>query len=103
MTDWFDVGRASSPVDVGALLDSEKVGAHLVGCIEHGALVSIGRTSDGGALSVTVTLDGRYRREYFRHQEELELWFEQALDAVASAPPTASRGRGSGQRGTRGR
>lgn len=98
MTDWFDSGSSSSPADVGALLDSDKIVAHLVGIIERGALLSLGKTSDGGAMSVTVTLDGRWRREYFRDQGDLEVWVEQAYDAVSSAPPPASRGRGSGQR-----
>lgn len=99
---WFDEGTSSSPADIAALLDSDKIAAHLVGIIEHGALLSIGKTSDGGAMSVTVTLDGKWRREYFRDQVALEQWLEQAYDAVASAPTPASRGRGSGTRGRRG-
>jgi len=56
-----------------------------------GALVSIGTTSDGGALGITVTLDGRWRREYFRASEDAASWLLEALAAVESeAPSTAS-------------
>lgn len=47
-----------------------------------GALVSIGRTSDGGALGITVTLDGRWRREYFRDSDEATDWLARAAQAV---------------------
>jgi hypothetical protein len=62
-----------------------------------GALVSMGTTSDGGALGVTVTVDGKWRREYFRDEDELLAWLAQAVAAVHSAkgstPPSAPRGR----------
>lgn len=103
MSDFFDGAGSGSPVDVAKLLDSEAIGGYLVGIIERGALLSLGTTSDGGAMSVTVTLDGRWRREYFRDQEALALWLEQAYDAVASAPRAASPGPDSGQRRRRGR
>jgi hypothetical protein len=60
----------------------------------HGALVGLGTTRDGGALGVTVTVDGSYRREYFRDAEELVAWLEVA-DAVVREiwelnPPVSS-------------
>ena len=66
--------------------------------VDAGALVSLGTTSDGGALSVTVTADGRWRREYFREEDELLAWIAEAIPAVhaakgTEAPPRAPRGR----------
>lgn len=97
MADWFDGGRSGEPLDVPKLLDS-KAGegiAHLVGT---GALVSLGLTSDGGALGVTVTVDGRYRREYFRDEDELIAWIAEALPAVAAAREASLPAPGNGRR-----
>lgn len=79
---WFDEGGAGSAVDVAAVMDSELVTDPLWAIVAAGALVSIGRTSDGGALGVTVTLDGRWRRQYFRDTEELSAWLVGAASAV---------------------
>jgi len=103
MTDWFDGGGSGSPVDVIALLDSTAP-QWLSSIVANGALLSLGTTSDGGALGVTVTLDGRWRREYFRESEALVEWLQAANEAIESAPParpTASSG--SGQRSRRSR
>jgi hypothetical protein len=94
LTDWIDGGGNAKAVDVKAVFDS-KVPELVAQCVELGALVSIGATSDGGALGVTITLDGRWRREYFRDSEELTTWLEGAvgfLEAVGDAP-RASTGR----------
>lgn len=99
--DWFDGAGGGAAVDVPALLDS--VGGegvwHLVAA---GALVSLGKTRDGGALGVTVTVDGRWRREYFRDPEELQVWVAEALPAVRAAidalSASAERGNGSRRR-----
>lgn len=100
MSDWFDGAGNGSAVDVAALLDGNGAVEALAAMVQEGALVSIGRTSDGGAVSVTVTLDGRWRREYFRSVEDLLPWLGAALDAVRSAPkPPASSGRQSRKRG----
>lgn len=78
---WFDEAGNGDPVDVVALLDSGV--PVLVGrIVSAGALVSIGTTSDGGALGITVTLDGRWRREYFRDSEAASEWLMLALAAV---------------------
>lgn len=84
-----------------ALLDSAGgEGLHLL--VAAGALVSLGVTRDGGALGVTVTVDGRWRREYFRDAEELQVWVSEALPAVRAAvealPAAAERGSGSRRR-----
>lgn len=91
MSDWFADSGNGSPVDVAALLDSG--GNDVIAAIvAAGALVSIGTTSDGGALGITVTLDGRWRREYFRESEPMVEWLTSAAHAVATSdgPPPAS-------------
>jgi len=98
VSDWFSANGNGSPVDVVALFDSEAAGK-LLGIVQAGALVSMGCTSDGGALGVTVTLDGRWRREYFRDSELLTDWLAGAADAVAGARvPTRTTGASSGPR-----
>lgn len=89
MSDWFESGGSGSPVDVGALLDSGVPGL-LGDLVTLGALVSMGTTSDGGALGVTVTLDGRWRREYFRDAAELTDWLLGAKAAVESSGQTSA-------------
>jgi len=95
--DWFDGNGNGSTVDVAALLDGHPTQGvlELVGA---GALVSLGLTSDGGALGLTVTVDGRWRREYFRDADELVAWIAQALPAVHEARGTSSPTGGSRQR-----
>jgi hypothetical protein len=102
MTDWLDEGGTGSAVDVAALMDSAaaELAWRVVGA---GALLSFGRTSDGGALGVTVTIDGRYRREYFRNAEDLVDWLTGAAEfaeAMAEREPAGS-GRRKRQRGAR--
>lgn len=101
---WFDEAGAGTQVDVAALMDSG-VTDPLWAIVQAGALVSIGRTSDGGALGVTVTLDGRWRREYFREVDPMLAWLAGAAEAVeaeaerlaaSSAPRQRSRGRQKG-------
>lgn len=84
MSDWFDQAGQGSDVDVAALLDSTAAEL-LFAVVDLGALLSLGRTSDGGALGVTVTVDGRWRREYFRAVEPLVEWLGDALPAVKAA------------------
>lgn len=100
MTDWFEGGGIGHAVDVDAVMDS-KAPDVLWRIISAGALVSLGRTSDGGALGVTITLDGRWRREYFRESEELISWLLGAAEAVeqetarlAASPGPRRRPRG---------
>ena len=98
---WFDEGGSGARLDVAALGDSR--GATMLWeLVGHGALVSVGVTSDGGALGVTITVDGRWRREYFRDAESLDLWCEEAMAPVieacearraSSVPRTRSRSR----------
>jgi hypothetical protein len=92
--DWFDEGGSGSAVDVVALLDSS-AGALMWHIVDFGALLSLGKTSDGGALGITVTVDGRWRREYFRAVEPLVDWLTEALPAIevaCKARPASSVG-----------
>jgi hypothetical protein len=104
MADWFDAQEGGAPVDVRALLDSQGADA-LWECVAAGALVSVGLTSDGGALGVTITVDGRWRRVYVRDEEAFSSWMAEALPAVSIATKArdASSVSRSRQRGTRAR
>lgn len=99
MSDWLDGGGNGSTVDVSALLDSNAAD-NAWRVVQAGALLSFGRTSDGGALGVTVTIDGRWRRDYFRDAEELTEWLSGAADyaeaeqqAEAASPARRKRPR----------
>jgi hypothetical protein len=100
--DWFDGGGSGSPVDIHAVFDSDAVLEGVCGMLASGALVSLGTTSDRGALGVTVTVDGRWRREYFRDGDELRTWLAEALPAVRAACETASSARQKRPRSSRG-
>lgn len=104
MSDWLDGGAGGKSVDVTAVMDSDA--APLAWrVVQAGALLSFGRTSDGGALGVTVTIDGRWRREYFRDAEELVEWLtgaaefaEQEAAQESASPARRKRSRGSRER-----
>jgi hypothetical protein len=84
VSDWLDAGGSGSRVDVAALLDSRA--SDLLGvAVGAGALVSLGLTSDGGALGVTVTVDGRWRREYHRDAVSLVDWLTEGMPTIVSA------------------
>lgn len=104
MSDWLDQGASGKAVDVAAIMDSEA--APLAWrVVAAGALLSFGRTSDGGALGVTVTIDGRWRREYFRDAEELIDWLGGAAEfaEVEAERESASPSRRKRERSPRGR
>jgi hypothetical protein len=86
--DWFDGNGSGNAVDVASMLTTHAMQG-ITELVEAGALVSLGTTSDGGALGFTVTVDGRWRREYFRTGEELVLWIAEALPAVHEARGTS--------------
>jgi hypothetical protein len=89
MTDWFDGAGNGAQCDVVGMLDGSQAGKGIAELVAAGALVSMGTTSDGGALGVTVTVDGRWRREYFREVDDLLVWIAAALPAVHSARGSA--------------
>lgn len=99
---WFDAGGDGHTVDVLALLDSKGLDM-LREMVAAGALLSLGLTTDGGALGVTITVDGRWRREWFRDAGQLELWCEEAMAPVLEAceerrASSVARQRGRGTR-----
>lgn len=101
MSDWLEEGGTGSAVDVATIMDS-KAADLAWRVVQAGALLSFGRTSDGGALGVTVTIDGRWRRDYFRDAEELVDWLtgaadyaEEEAERLAASPSRRKRQRGS--------
>lgn len=104
--DWFDGGGGGSAIDPHELVGADALRG-ILEMVEAGALVSIGTTSDGGALAVTVTADGRWRREYHRTADDLMAWLAEAVPAVTDVL-AASGARNGGSpastaRGTRSR
>lgn len=78
MHDFFKGQGRGSAVDVASMLDSEAP-ALMGAIVQCGALLGLATTRDGGALSVTLTWDGEYRREYFRETEDLMAFLKEAL------------------------
>lgn len=76
-------GTKPSVVDVAAMLDS-RITDHVAELVQMGVLVSIGTTRDRGALSLTVTLDGDWDREYFRSGDEACDWLRVAVTTLRS-------------------
>lgn len=69
---------------------------YIASLVASGCLVSLFRTSDGGAFGVQVTLDGETEKDYFRAPEELHEWLKEVDEAVTEAPapaPSAKRPR----------
>jgi len=93
MDDWFEGNGDGRGIDVAALMDSE-AGLAIWTVVGSGALVSLGLTSDGGALGVTVTVDGRWRREYFRGPDDLVSWLSDGLAAIEAAVARSREARG---------
>lgn len=100
MSDWFADGGTGHQAHVPDVLGASSLDA-LVRVVAAGALVSMGLSRDGGSLGVTVTLDGRWKREWFRQGDELADWLVHAEAAVleANGAVTASSGTGSRPRG----
>lgn len=82
--DWFDGAGQGGSIDPHEIAGAAAV-KPLLDIVAAGALLSLTTTSDGGALGVTVTVDGRYRREYFRSEDELVAWLAEAVPAVEAA------------------
>lgn len=78
---WLEGGGNGASVDVVGILDAQAAKG-LFEMVEAGALVSLGTTSDGGALGITVTVDGQWRREYVRSHEELLAYLAEAVPAI---------------------
>lgn len=80
--DFFASSNGASVVDVPAFFDSGVPDA-VARCVAMGLLVSIGTSRDRGAVSITVTNDGRHRREYFRQAEDAADFLRLAAAAVS--------------------
>lgn len=81
--------KQRTQVDVATFLDATAA-EHTATLVQCGCLVSFFRTSDGGALGASVTLDGEQEKEYFRLPEELHEWLAEVVQAVEATPPPAS-------------
>src|SRR5215467_3711016 len=66
-----------SVVDVEAFMDSD-ITRSVARILSLGCLVSIGTTRDGGAISVTITHEGDWDRDYFRTAADCVEWLERA-------------------------
>jgi hypothetical protein len=102
---WFDQASNGAAVDVHGICGDTAAWKALLDVVEAGALVSLSTTRDGGALGVTVTIDGRWKREYFRDGAEMLTWLDGASDAARSARgsdrPSDDQGSRSRRRSTR--
>lgn len=102
MGDWLDGAGNGSAIDIPAMFDGQ-LGDMVAEVCATGALVGLGLTSDNGALGITVTVDGRYRREYFRDGESGAEWLTAGLDDIRSAVEVARASRASSGTRKRGR
>lgn len=84
--------KSRSQIDCAAFLDASAA-ERIASLVQAGCLVSIFRTSDGGALGCSVTLDGESEKEYHRLPEELIEWLAEVDDAVTARPPSAPSGK----------
>lgn len=80
--------KQRAQVDIAACLDNVAT-EHIATLVACGCLVSLFRTSDGGALGCSVTLDGESEKEYHRLPEELHEWLAEVVQAVEASPAPA--------------
>lgn len=80
--------RQRSQIDPAAFFDASAA-EYLASLVQAGCLVSLYRTSDGGALGASVTLDGEQEKEYFRDPVEFTEWLREVDQAVAEVPASA--------------
>lgn len=81
--DLFTNGSRPSTVDVRAFFDS-RVPDAIAGLVEMGVLVAVGTTRDRGALSITITHDGAFDREYFRNSEDALEYLGRATETLGA-------------------
>src|SRR5215469_10813062 len=79
--DLFNNGSGPSVLDISAFFDSG-VPDGIVRLLSMGVLVALGTTRDRGALSITVTQDGSYDREYFRSSEDAVDYLRRAEESL---------------------
>jgi hypothetical protein len=97
--DWFEGNGSGGQVDAVEMMHA--CVKPLSEIVAAGALVSCGLSGDGGALAVTVMLDGRKRREWFREADTMLAWCGEAVIAVDGAPAKSSPTSGRGSRSRR--
>lgn len=98
----FENGSRAAVVDAAAFFDSD-VPQRLGRLVGLGVLVAIGTTRDRGALSIQITQDGDWTREYFRRSDEAVEWLDYWADVIeknfssepveAATSPKPRRGR----------
>jgi hypothetical protein len=95
-------GSSSSLVDIRAFMDSD-VPQLSAAVLDLGCLLSLGTTRDGGAVSITITHEGEWDREYFRDSVEASDWLRGAAEILRGRglvsradqpPPVSNRRRG---------
>lgn len=74
-------GTANGVIDVKSFMDSDVPGL-IAAIVGMGVLVSVGTTRDRGAISLTVTYDGQWDREYFRRSDEACDWLSGAAKTL---------------------
>jgi hypothetical protein len=74
-------GAKRAHSDAGLLRDVPNVGAIIDGIVSHGDAIIIARTSDGGAVAITVLSDEGRAKHYAAGQEELDSAFAALADA----------------------
>jgi len=100
--DFFNARKTGEAVNLPDCLDATFT-EFLIQLVDAGALVSVGTTRDGGALSLTVTYDGEWRREYLTSSDEIHEYMKFAavsVEARGGRPPapTDPRSRNRGRR-----
>ena len=89
-------GSPSAAVSAGEVL-AESAVQRVLELVDMGALVSVSRSRDGGAVALTVTWDGEWEREWFRDaataQMRLDEWagLIEDLSREVSASPAANQ------------
>lgn len=79
VTDPFAKNRRGPNLDLGELVPAMLVRS-LNAVLDTGALLSIGRTSDGGAIGVYLTNNGQRFKEWASTPEELEAIFVSLIE-----------------------
>ena len=80
----FGDGNHSATVDTRAFFDSD-IGERAADLVQMGMLVAFGSTRDRGALSIQVTCDGEWDRQYFRDSHEACGWLKEIAERARAA------------------
>ena len=89
-------GSSGVAVQSSDILGSGQL-ARVFELVDQGALVSLSRSRDGGALAVTVTWDGEWERKWFREAADAQLALDEwaglieDLAGASGGPPAAQQ------------